>query len=135
MINEMKINLARLIQASFFICILLASAPVMAQQVPGMASPAKDAQEIAFPKASQFAHTKLTYKITAAPNNTFGYDILADDRLMIRQASVPAMPGNEGFKTKAGAEKVAQLVIKKIQKGEMPPTVEIEEMKKIKAIP
>ena len=54
---------------------------------------------------------------------------------MIRQASVPAMPGNEGFKTKAGAKKVAQLVIKKIQKGEMLPTVEIEEMKKIKAIP
>ena len=44
------------------------------------------------------------------------------------------MPGNEGFKTKADAEKVAQLVIDKIRKGEMPPTVTIKEMKKLKVI-
>ena len=42
------------------------------------------------------------------------------------------MPGNEGFKTKADASKVAQLVIGKIKKGEMPPTVTIEEMQKLK---
>ena len=44
------------------------------------------------------------------------------------------MPGNEGFKTKADAEKVAQLVITKIKKGEMPPTVSVEEMKKLKVV-
>lgn len=92
-------------------------------------------EELAFPQASKFSNTKLGYTITDAPNKTFGYDISADGRLMIRQSSIPAMPGNEGFKTKAAAEKVEKLVIEKIRKGEMPPTVSIEEMKKLKAIP
>ena len=83
---------------------------------------------------SAYANTKLTWKIIDAPNHTYGYDVLADDRLMIHQKSIPAMPGNEGFKTKADASKVAQLVISKIKKGEMPPTVTIEEMKKLKVI-
>ena len=54
--------------------------------------------------------------------------------MTIHQPSIPGMPGNDGFKTKADAEKVAQLVIKKIKKGEMPPTVTVEEMKKMKVI-
>jgi hypothetical protein len=53
---------------------------------------------------------------------------------MIHQLSIPAMPGNDGFKTKADATKVAQLVIDKIKKGEMPPTVSIEELKKLNVI-
>ena len=80
------------------------------------------------------ANTKLAYKIIDAPNNTYGYDVLADGRLLIHQKSIPAMPGNDGFKTKADASRVAQLVIGKIKKGEMPPTVTIEEMKKLKVI-
>ena len=80
------------------------------------------------------ANTKLTYTIIDAPIHTYGYDVLADDRLIIHQTSIPAMPGNEGFKTKADASKVAQLVISKIKEGEMPPTVTIEEMKKLKVI-
>jgi len=87
-----------------------------------------------FPQASAYANTKLTYKIIDAPNHTYGYDVLADGRLVIHQKSIPAMPGNEGFKTKADASKVAQLVIGKIKKGEMPPTVTIEEMKKLNVI-
>jgi hypothetical protein len=80
------------------------------------------------------ANTKLTWKIIDAPNHTYGYDVLADGRLIIHQKSIPAMPGNEGFRTQANASKVAQLVTGKIKKGEMPPTVTIEEMKKLKVI-
>lgn len=94
----------------------------------------QEEKEIQFPKASQFSNTKLTYKIIVAVNNTFAYDIYADGKLMIHQNSIPAMPGNEGFKTKVAAEKIAKLVIEKIKKGEMPPTVSINEMKKLKAI-
>jgi len=94
----------------------------------------KQKNEFAFPKASQFSKTKLTYTIINAPNKTFCYDIYADGKLMIHQYSIPAMPGNEGFKTKQGAEKVAKLVIEKIRKGEMPPTISIAEMKKVKAL-
>lgn len=78
--------------------------------------------------------SKWTYKIIEASNKTFGYDIYLDGILKIHQANIPAVPGNEGFKTKADAEKVAQLAIKKIKKGEMPPTVSVEELKKLKVI-
>ena len=87
-----------------------------------------------FLKASQYSNTNLTYKIISAPKGTWCYDILAEGRLMIHQPSVPGLPGNEGFKTKAGATAVAKLVIEKIKKGEMPPTIELAEMKKLKAI-
>jgi len=90
--------------------------------------------EVQFPAASQFSNSKLTYKIISAPKKTFCYDIYADGRLMIHQPSAPGLPGNEGFKTKADAEKVAKLVIDKIKKGEMPPSVTKEEMEKLKVL-
>ena len=93
-----------------------------------------DSNTAKFSEASAYANTKLSYKIIDAPNHTFCYDVYADGKLLIHQASIPALPGNEGFKTKGDAEKVVQLVIGKIKKGEMPPTVTIEEMKKLKVI-
>ncbi|MEO5674559.1 MAG: DUF4907 domain-containing protein [Chitinophagales bacterium] len=81
-----------------------------------------------FPVAGANANTNLTYKIIDAPNGTFSYDVYAEGRLMIHQTSVPGLPGNEGFKTKEDASKVAMLVIEKIRKGEMPPTISIDEM-------
>ena len=87
-----------------------------------------------FPEASAYANTKLTYKVIDAPKQTYGYDVFADGRLMIHQTSAPALPGNEGFKTREDATKVALLVIEKIRKDEMPPTISINEMKKLKVI-
>lgn len=75
-----------------------------------------------------------TYTIIPAVNKTWGYDINAGKKLFIHQPSIPGLPGNEGFKTKADAEKVAKLVIGKIKKGEMPPGVTLEELKKLKVL-
>lgn len=90
--------------------------------------------ETKFPDANAFENSNLTYKLTNSPNKTFGYDIFADNRLLIRQPSIPGLSGNEGFKSSQSAEKVAKLVITKIKKGEMPPTVSMEEMKKLNVI-
>ncbi len=89
---------------------------------------------VQFPEANVYANTTLTYKIIDAPDHTYGYDVFGDGRLMIHQTSVPALPGNEGFKTKEDASKVALLVIEKIRKGEMPPTISIDEMKTLSVI-
>jgi hypothetical protein len=75
-----------------------------------------------------------TYTIIPAQNKTWGYDIYIEKRLFIHQPGIPGLSGNEGFKTKADAEKVAKLVIGKIKKGEMPPSVTIDEMKKLKVL-
>ena len=88
----------------------------------------------AFQKARTYDTPRLTFTIIDAPNHTYGYDVFADGRLLIHQTSVPALPGNEGFQTKEEATKVALLVIEKINKGEMPPTISIDEMTKLNVI-
>jgi hypothetical protein len=86
------------------------------------------------PKDNPYEKANLTSKIIDAANHTFGYDILLDGKTLIHQPSIPAMPGNEGFKNKCDAEKTAKLVISKIRKGEMPPTITVEELKNMKVI-
>ena len=54
--------------------------------------------------------------------------------MMIHQPSAPGLPGNEGFKSKEKASKVAELVISKIKNGEMPPSITMDEMKKLGAL-
>ena len=107
----------------FLIFLLLVSASAMAQQKLAPKS------EVQFPAGSQFANTQLTYKIIPAANNSFCYDVLADGKILIHQPSKPGLPGNEGFTTKAAAEKVATLIITKIKNGEMPPSVTLDELK------
>ncbi|HQQ95037.1 MAG TPA: DUF4907 domain-containing protein [Bacteroidia bacterium] len=121
----MKLNLWRLI------CGLVLSTvfEIQAQQV----TQNKSSKEIQFPET--YANSNLSYKLIDAPNKTFCYDIYVDGRLMIHQPSVPGLPGNEGFKTRLDAENVAKLVISKIKRGEVPPSVSVDEMKKLKAIP
>ena len=118
--------------AALIIFCCMSSTMLFAQAPSAPAQP--DSSAAKFPAASAYANTKLTYKIIDAPKHTYGYDVFADGRLMIHQTSVPALPGNEGFKTKEDATKVALLVIQKIKKGEMPPTISIDEMKKLNVI-
>jgi hypothetical protein len=76
----------------------------------------------------------FSYKIFAAVNNSWGYDIFSSNKLTIHQPTIPGMPGNEGFKTKEAAQKIAELVVEKMKRGEMPPTITEEELKKLNAI-
>ncbi|MES2132740.1 MAG: DUF4907 domain-containing protein [Bacteroidota bacterium] len=92
-------------------------------------------QETKFPDAKTMSNKNLTYSVISSPGSTFGYDIFADSKLLIHQPSVPGLTGNVGFRTKQSAEKIALLVIEKIRKGEMPPSVTEKEMRDLKAIP
>ena len=118
--------------AALILSCCMSSTMLFAQAPSAPAQP--DGTTAKFPKESAYANTKLTYKIIDMPKHTYGYDVFGDGRLMIHQPSVPALPGNEGFKTKEDATKVALLVIDKIRKGEMPPTISIDEMKKVNAV-
>jgi hypothetical protein len=77
---------------------------------------------------------KYTYKIIPSLNYTWCYNIYKSGKMLIHQKSIPGLPGNEGFKRKSDAKKVARLVIKKLKKGEMPPSVTLEEMKNLKVL-
>ena len=86
------------------------------------------------PEPPQYANAKFEWKIIDAPNNTHGYEIYADGKLLVHQTSVPALPGVNGFKTKIDAQNCAKYIIAKIEKGEFPPAVTEEELKKIRVI-
>lgn len=102
---------------SLFLFIILYAQPVSAQQTPG------------------FSNGKnISYKLIQATDKTWGYDVYIDGKLTIHQLSVPGMSGTAGFKTRSGAERVVKLVVKKIRRGEVPPSVTHEEMKTLKAI-
>ncbi len=79
-----------------------------------------------FPRTPSTA--TVTHRIIDAPGGTFGYEILADGKLLVRQTNIPGQPGNTGCSSQADAEKLAALVAAKVEHGEMPPTVSKEEL-------
>ena len=64
----------------------------------------------------------------------FGYDIFQGEQLMIHQPHIPAIQGNRGFGTSEEAQRVAELVIGKLEQGVMPPTVSLEELEALGVI-
>ena len=70
----------------------------------------------------------LTFAIVGSENIGYGYTIMADNRMIINQPTIPGQPGNKGFDTKEKAGKVAQLVIDKIKNNQMPPSVSKAEL-------
>jgi hypothetical protein len=71
---------------------------------------------------------KFTFRIIPAAENTFGYEILDQGKILVRQITIPAMPGNNGFKTEDDAKKCADFVISKLNQNIMPPSVTPEEL-------
>lgn len=78
--------------------------------------------------------TDTAYRIISKPDKTFGYEIVVNDKTLIRQNTIPGQQGTQGFKRKKDAEQVALLVIKKLQLGIMPPTINKEELKQLNII-
>ena len=72
----------------------------------------------------------LEYRIIPGTDQSYGYDIFLKGKLLIHQPSIPCIPGIKGFAKKEFAAKAAKLVIGKIRKGVMPPTITVEEMKR-----
>lgn len=73
----------------------------------------------------------LTHQVIDAPNGTFGYEILADGKLFVRQTNVPGRQGQNGCATAEQANDLAALVIQKIQSGIVPPTVSADELRSL----
>lgn len=59
----------------------------------------------------------------------YGYDISVDSKILVHQPNIPAVAGNKGFPTAQSARKVANMVIQKIKKNQIPPALTTEEVK------
>lgn len=80
------------------------------------------------PAPSPYADAEISVSTIPSRNNTYGYDILVSGKPLIHQPTIPALPGNEGFKTEEAARKVGELVKRKLQANEIPPTVTTSEL-------
>jgi Domain of unknown function (DUF4907) len=57
----------------------------------------------------------------------WGYNIMAGDKVHIKQEYMPAVPGKQGFKSAAEAMMVGNMVVKKITANQLP-TITIREL-------
>ena len=69
-----------------------------------------------------------SFSKTFQENSEWGYDIFIDDKLYVHQPHIPAMSGNNGFKTEEDAKKAAEFVAYKIRNHVMPPSITPEEL-------
>jgi hypothetical protein len=60
--------------------------------------------------------------------NQFGYDIYQDSTLMIHQPTIPGVQGNKAFSRREEAQRVADLMIYKLNLGITPPAISIKEL-------
>ncbi len=58
----------------------------------------------------------------------WGYDVFVGGKRFIHQPNIPAIEGNIPFNNEADANKVAELVAKKIGMNIIPPTVSYQEL-------
>lgn len=107
-----RFNIIFLILLPFF---CPGQSPTLTGRVEPAASPADSTREI-------------SYRVIAIGAGAFGYDILINGKIFIHQTTIPAVPGINAFARKEDAEKVARLVVAKIEQGIMPPAVTRAEM-------
>lgn len=80
-----------------------------------------------------YENSEITVEVFKEGNG-FGYDILIDGQIYVHQPTIPAIGGNQTFKSSSDAQRAADLVISKIRQGILPPTVSIEELQTIGVI-
>lgn len=78
--------------------------------------------------------SKYRYESFETPNVGWGYSIYEGSKELIRQPHIPAIQGTQGFATKDQADRVAKEVVRKLENGIMPPTLSVDEMRKLGAI-
>lgn len=69
-----------------------------------------------------------TIEIIKGSEGTFGYDIKKDGKTFIHQPHLPGRAGNSGFNKEEQAQKAAELMIDKLKKNIVPPTISEEEL-------
>jgi hypothetical protein len=121
------------------VSILLSTAHTKGQSMPNnrlLRKENKDSTMQAMAKikaatSQEMQKANIQYFIIKAAENTYGYAIYIDGNMTIQQTTIPSLPGNLGFKDIPTAEKIAMLVIKKIREGEMPPTLNADEVRAV----
>lgn len=78
---------------------------------------------------------ECSYQLKKIGFKKWGYTILMNDRVLIYQDRIPGVTGIKPFSSKNKAKKTALLAIRKINNGQFPPSISIEELEKLKVLP
>ena len=76
-----------------------------------------------------------TAKIYNTNGSGYGYDVYKDSLVFIHQPIIPGIQGNQGFSSKQDAQKVADLMIKKLSNNIMPPSITNQELDSLEVLP
>jgi hypothetical protein len=124
--NQKMFIMKRLLSYFVFCITLFALQPATAQNTPKPKQVRKAAAD-----TIKAAPTQYQYFVIKAEAGTYGYDVYANGNLYLHQPNIPGQPGNLGFADTTLAGKCARLAISKMRKGEMPPTITAEELRKL----
>jgi hypothetical protein len=72
--------------------------------------------------------SKFSYELIVLENNMWGYELFEEKKRIIIQKNIPAIQGNTPFSSKKDAEKVAELMIFKLDNRIFPPSISIAEL-------
>lgn len=75
----------------------------------------------------------FSYRLIEGENG-WGYQIFEDSAMRINQLHIPSLPGIRGFDTREQAEITAKYVLAETEKGNFPPTLTPDILRKIGAI-
>lgn len=82
-------------------------------------------------KTNSIIETSYSYKVFQSLDSSWGFDLIDNGKILIHQSIKPALSGNKGFSKNEYAEEAAQLMIKKMENGIMPPSLSADEVKTI----
>jgi hypothetical protein len=92
----------------------------------------KNESSVPISNNNQQASSKYSYTTFLCDSSNqklgYGYNIIIDSHIFIHQPSIPSIAGNKGFASKDQAEKIATLVIYKLNHNMMPPSVTPKEL-------
>jgi hypothetical protein len=70
----------------------------------------------------------------AHPNKGFGFNIFLNSKLLIHQPFIPGIQGNKPFRTASDARKTGRLMIRKIERNIIPPTITEAELDSLRIV-
>jgi hypothetical protein len=79
-------------------------------------------------KTTNVETVNYSVKTIQSEKESWGYQILKNNKAIINQPNIPAIQGNKGFTNEKMAKKTGDFVLQKIQRGEFPPIVTVEEL-------
>lgn len=78
---------------------------------------------------------KYAYEVIYTDSIGWGYQILQDGSVIIKQTYIPAIQGNHAFRTEEDAQKTAEFILEKMNNNIFPPTLSKEELTYLNVLP